>query len=93
MATSESNQQLQVLNEIRDIHKQQLANQTEALAIQKQQFELYKQQFEKASKLQDRAEAIQESSKALVDKSRRLFAIILPIIFVLIAYLSWLMFT
>jgi hypothetical protein len=42
--------------------------------------------------MQDRAEAIQAKSAQLVAGSRKVFMVVLPIIIVLIVYLSWLLF-
>jgi len=88
----DDNEQLQLLRQIRDNQLQQLKSQSESLDIQKQQFELYSTQLQQSEKLHDRAEAIQQKSGELVEKSRKLFSFLLPIIFILIIYMIWVMF-
>ena len=67
-----------VLEQIRD-------NQAETLA-------LVKRQAERAERIQDRAEELQAKSAGIVKTARRSLAIILPVVIVLIVYLSWLLF-
>lgn len=83
---------VQLLGELRDGQKQQLERQAEALALQREQFELVRKQMERAERIQDRAEQIQAKSAQLVSGSRKALAIVLPILVVLIAYVSWLIF-
>ncbi|RKZ34304.1 MAG: hypothetical protein DRQ37_07840 [Gammaproteobacteria bacterium] len=54
-----------------------------------EQYEMVKAQFARAEKLQDRAEAIQETSAKIMGVVRKSMFIILPIIFVLVIYLTW----
>lgn len=80
-----------LLQEIRDNQRIQVERQAEALALQRQQFDLVQRQAVRAERIQDRAEAIQEKGASLVTASRRALAVILPIVVVLIAWLSWLL--
>lgn len=59
---------------------------------QKQQFAMVQKQHERTDRIQDRAEQIQAKSAQLVAGSRKAMLVILPIILVLILYVSWLMF-
>lgn len=81
-----------VLEEIRDNQRLQLERQAEALSLQREQYALVQKQQERAERIQDRAEAIQAKSAQLVAGSRKVFAVVLPIIVLLIVYLSWLLF-
>ncbi|MBI4006712.1 MAG: hypothetical protein HY356_08580 [Gammaproteobacteria bacterium] len=81
-----------VLEEIRDNQKLQLERQEEALSLQREQFAMVQKQYERAERLQDRAEEIQMKGAQLVSGARKALAIVLPIIIVLIVYLSWLIF-
>ncbi len=81
-----------VIEEIRDNQKFQLERQAEALSLQREQFALVQKQYERAERLQDRAEEIQTKSAQLVSGARKALAIVIPIIIVLIIYLSWLIF-
>ncbi len=67
-----------LLEQIRD-------NQAETLA-------LVKRQADRAERIQDRAEELQAKSAGIVKTARRSLAIILPVVVVLIVYLSWLLF-
>jgi len=53
---------------------------------------MFKIQYDRAEKLHKRAEAIQEKSAALVSSGRKIVRIIIPILFVLIGYVTWLLF-
>jgi len=81
-----------LLEQIRDNQAEQLARQREALEFQKSQFELVKRQAERAERIQDRAEELQAKSAGIVKTARRSLAFILPVVIVLIVYLSWLIF-
>lgn len=83
---------ISVLEEIRDNQRLQLERQAEALSLQREQFALVQKQHERAERIQDRAEAIQAKSAQLVAGSRKVFAVVLPIIIVLVIYLSWILF-
>ncbi len=81
-----------LLEEIRDAQNEQLKRQEKALAIQEQQFSIVKIQFERAEKLNNQAEAMQEKGANLLSSAGKLFKIIVPILIILIAYISWLLF-
>jgi len=59
---------------------------------QREQFAMAQKQNERAERIQDRAERIQAKSSQLVDGSRKAMVAILPILTVLIIYVSWLIF-
>ena len=81
-----------LLEQIRDNQAVQLARQAEALALQKEQFEIFRRQADRAEKLQDRAEELQDRGMGIMKTARRSLAVVLPIVALLIAYLSWLLF-
>ena len=81
-----------LLEEIRDAQKEQLKRQEKALAMQQEQFSIVKIQFERAEKLNNKAEAIQEKGANLISNAGKLFKLIVPILVLLIAYISWLLF-
>ena len=76
---------LALLEQIRD-------NQMTALAMQKEQFELFRRQVERTERIQDRAEELQARSASIMNTARRSLAIVLPVVILLIAYLTWLIF-
>jgi len=82
---------VELLEQIRDNQATQLARQSEALAMQKEQYELVRVQSERAARLQDRAEELQTRGMGIMKTARRSLAIVLPIVIVLIIYLSWLL--
>ena len=92
MNEQDSHHLIRVLEEIRDNQRTQLERQAEALALQREQFALVQKQTERAERLQDRAEQIQVKSAQLVAGARKAMVVVLPILFVLIAYLTWLIF-
>ena len=61
--------------------------------LQEEQLELARHQFDRAEKLNDRAEAIQDKSANLMSIGRKAFMIIIPILIILILYVSWLLFS
>ena len=61
-------------------------------AMQKEQFELVRRQTERAERIQDRAEELQARGMGIMTTARRSLAIVLPIVILLILYLSWLIF-
>ncbi len=79
-----------LLREIRDDQRLQLQRQQESLALQQQQLALVSRQFERAEKLNERAEMIQNKSAQIVAGARRVFMFVLPVIVILLAYVSWL---
>jgi uncharacterized membrane protein (DUF106 family) len=79
---------IRVLEEIRDNQKLQLERQAEAYALQREQFAVVQKQADRAERIQDRAEQIQAKSAQLVAGSRKVMAFVLPVIVILILYLS-----
>jgi len=67
-------------------------NQAAALAMQKEQFELVRRQVERAERIQDRAEELQVRGMGIMKTARRSLAFVLPVVILLILYLSWLIF-
>jgi uncharacterized membrane protein (DUF106 family) len=61
-------------------------------ALQKEQFELVRRQTERVERIQDRAEELQARGMGIMTTARRSLAIVLPIVILLILYLSWLIF-
>jgi uncharacterized membrane protein (DUF106 family) len=81
-----------LLEQLRDNQAEQLRRQAEALALQKEQFEMVRRQAERAEKLQDRAEELQTRGMGMMKTARRAVGILLPIVVLLVIYLSWLLF-
>ncbi len=90
--TDESPRLVQLLEEIRDGQKLQLERQQEALALQRQQFAVFQTQAERAERIQHKAELLQDRGASLVGGARKAVFVILPVIALLIVYLSWLLF-
>ena len=63
----------------------------EALSIHRESFAILQKQHERTERIQDRAEAIQTKSAQLVAGSRKILAIVVPVLVVLIIYVSWLL--
>jgi uncharacterized membrane protein (DUF106 family) len=83
---------IRTLEEIRENQKLQLQQQSEVLSLQRDQFAMVQKQADRTERIQDRAEQIQVKSAQLVAGSRKAMLIILPIVLVLILYVSWLFF-
>ncbi|MDH4258805.1 MAG: hypothetical protein OEW16_00735 [Gammaproteobacteria bacterium] len=83
---------IELLERIRDNQMTHLARQAEVLALQKEQFEIVRRQAERAERLQDRAEELQARGMGIMKTARRSIAIVLPVVILLIIYLSWLLF-
>ena len=81
-----------LLTEIRDGQKLALERQAQALELQRAQFELVRQQMERNERIQARAESLQDRSASMMKAARVAMAIILPVAFLLVIYLSWLIF-
>jgi len=81
-----------LLEAIRDGQTLQLQRQAEALTLQREQAEMARKQFERAEKLQDRAEALQARGAQVITVARRAVTIVVPVLVLLIIYVSWLMF-
>lgn len=56
------------------------------------QLELVKRQAERTERIQDRAEELQAKSAGIVTTARRSLAFLLPLVILLIVYVSWLIF-
>jgi uncharacterized membrane protein (DUF106 family) len=83
---------LQTLERIRANQERQLEGLRESLELQRQQFEMARTQFERAEKINERAERIQETSASMLGAARKALVVILPVIFFLLVYLTWLIF-
>jgi hypothetical protein len=59
---------------------------------QAEQLEIVKRQAARTERIQDRAEELQARSAGVVTTARRSLAVVLPVVILLIAYLSWLIF-
>ena len=81
-----------LLEEVRDNQKVQIERQAESLAIQKEQYQVFLKQHEKTARIQERAEAIQEKSSNLVNRIQRFVPFAIAAVFILILYLTWLLF-
>lgn len=67
-------------------------NQQLQLALQREQCSLVQRQAERHEMIQDRAENIQAKSAQIMAVARRTLFVILPIVTLLILYVSWLLF-
>ncbi|MFL6623966.1 MAG: hypothetical protein ACJ8KA_09095 [Sulfurifustis sp.] len=92
MNDNDSQKVIRVLEEIRNNQSLQIERQLEALAIQREQFAIFQRQAERAERIQDKAEKLQERSAQLVGGARKALVVVLPVIIVLVIYLSWLIF-
>jgi len=81
-----------LLREIRDGQKLALERQAESLALQCQQVQIVREQAARNERIQERAEKLQERSAGMMKAARIAMAIILPVAFALVIYLSWLIF-
>lgn len=90
MERDEAARMVELLEQIKDGQATQLARQAEGLALQKEQFELVRRQAERAERLQERAEELQSRGMGVMKTARRSLAILLPIVILLIIYVSWL---
>jgi hypothetical protein len=82
----------ELLREIRDAQRAQLAKQDGALRIQREQLLLVQRQAERAERINDRAEQLQTRSAEMIGVARKTLFALLPILVVLIAYVTWLIF-
>ena len=81
---------LDALNALREGQKEQLGQQAITLQIQQEQFAMARKQFERAEALQDRAEVIQNAGASMMTIARRALVVVLPVLFVLLAWVTWL---
>jgi uncharacterized membrane protein (DUF106 family) len=86
----ETREILELLREIREGQEIHLARQAKALKIQQEQFDMARRQFERAEALQDRAEKLQSAGANMMGMARKALIVVLPVIFVLLIYLTWL---
>jgi uncharacterized membrane protein (DUF106 family) len=93
MDDSQAARIIALLEQVRDNQAEQLRRQAEALALQKEQFEVFRRQAERAERLQDRAEELQSRGMGIMKTAKRSLAIVLPIVILLVAYLSWIIFS
>lgn len=89
---TESEEVLALLRNIQENQQQSLAMQRESLELQRKAVEATLNQFSRAEALQVKAEQIQARSAEIMASGRRMMKIVLPIIILLIIYLSWLLF-
>src|SRR5262249_41155527 len=92
MNDGESRLLVTILQEIRDNQKMQLDRQVDALALQREQFAIVQRQAERYEHIQDRAEHIQARSAQIMAVARKTMFVALPILTIMIAYVSWLIF-
>ncbi len=92
MESQQADRIVALLEQACDNQAQQLARQAEAFALQKEQFEVFRRQAERAEKLQDRAEELQARGMGIMKTAKRSLAVVLPIVILLVVYLSWLVF-
>jgi uncharacterized membrane protein (DUF106 family) len=92
MDNQQADRLIALLEQLRDNQAAQIARQAEALALQKEQFEIFRRQADRAERLQDRAEELQSRGMGIMKTAKRSLAIVLPIVILLIAYLTWLLF-
>lgn len=92
MNDNDTQKLIATLEEVRDNQKLQLERQLEALTLQREQVAMVQRQVERAERLQDRAEKLQSKSALVFAIARKFLFTLLPIVVVLIAYVSWLLF-
>jgi len=92
MHADESTRLFALLDEIRAGQKLQLENQLEALELQRRQFAVFQEQAARAERIQQKAELLQDRGATLVRGARKAVLVIVPIIILLIVYLSWIIF-
>ncbi len=90
MDPAEAKELIALLREVRDAQKLQLERQAESIALQREQMAMVREQAERASRIQDRAEQLQARSAQVVGGARRALIVVLPILVLLIGYVSWL---
>ena len=92
MNTDEAAKLISLLEEIRAGQALQIERQLEALDLQRRQFAVFQEQAARAERIQQKAELLQDRGATLVQGARKAVVVIVPIIIVLVAYLSWLIF-
>lgn len=89
---NDAKQMTALLEELREGQKLQLERQLEALELQRKQFAAMQEQFARAERIQSKAELLQDRGANLVQGARKVFAVVVPVIVVLVVYVSWLLF-
>jgi hypothetical protein len=89
---TEGDEIARLLREIRDAQRAQLARQDEALTMQREHFVVIQRQAERNERIQDRAEQLQSLSAQMIGVARKTLFILLPILVVLTAYVTGLLF-
>jgi len=79
---------VRLLTEIRDAQNLQLTYQEEALQMQRVQFSAFQKNLEKAERIQERAEILQERSAQMVGFARKLIFFVIPVLILLLLYLT-----
>ena len=92
MTTEGSDKVVALLQEIHEGQKQQLAYQLEAIELQRKQFTVFQEQAARAERIQQKAELLQDRGASLVRGARKAVLVIVPVVIVLVLYLSWLLF-
>lgn len=92
MSPEEAAKLVALLEELRAGQKEQLARQSEALELQRKQFAVFQEQAARAERIQQKAELLQDRGATLVRGARKAAFVIVPVIVVLIVYVSWLLF-
>jgi len=92
MDDNEAQRLFRLLEEIREAQNLRLERQAESLSLQRDQFSLVQRQQARAERIQDRAEQIQDRSAQIVAVSRKAMFLVLPVVLVLILYVSWILF-
>lgn len=90
MSDQEVQQLSSLLKDIRDNQQLQLDRQAEALALQREHYAFIQRQAERHERMQDRAEHIQVKGAQLMAVARKTLFVLLPIVTLLIVYVSWL---
>lgn len=75
-----------LLSEIRDQQREQIAMQTQALALQREHFSLAQAQIARAERVTDRAEALQVSAGKA---SRIALWVLVPALLIVLATIIW----
>lgn len=90
--TDDQREIAQLLREIRDGQRAQLARQEEALLLQREQVAIFQRQADRAERINDRAEQLQAGSAQIMNVARKALFTVLPVLVLLIAYVTWLIF-
>lgn len=89
----ENESSLAVLQQIRALQEKQLESQQNMLAAQQEYISLYRSHIERVEKINNQAERIQHKSESIMGVAKKATFVIILIITLLIAYLSWILFS